>query len=296
MLQISFTSTQRPPVWLVKSRYTIGRDKSCDIWLSDPAVAALHAELLVDDGAVRLIPHMSHPVSVNRQPVKHSIDLELGSLIRLGETEFAVADSHQTSQAANDGAGDAVLNGWYLQGKTTALSNRQYPVKDEMILGRAKDCDISLAVAHLSRRHARIRVRDTCLEIEDLDSVNGTFLNRQQIKKATAHLGDELRFDTLCFRVSHRYEGSGREQFTSMRAVAPRSAPGTSGASNAAAKAVSAKAVSSVAATPRKARRRKPMTSDAGALTTQSRSIFPLVLGFMLVAAMTGTGMLYLAS
>src|SRR5690606_12544153 len=157
MLQISFTSSQRPPVWLVKSRYTIGRDKGCDIWLSDPAIAALHAELLIEEGTVRLVPHLPNPVSVNSQPVVESIMLEYGSRVRLGETEFAIADSHQASPSGHgEAAGDAALNGWYLQGKTTALSNRQYPVKGDMILGRARDCDISLAVAHLSRQHARI--------------------------------------------------------------------------------------------------------------------------------------------
>src|SRR5690606_22833911 len=118
--------------WLVKSRYTIGRDKGCDIWLSDPAIAALHAEPLIEEGTVRLIPHSPNPVSVNSQPVMDSINLAHGSRVRLGETEFAIADSHQASQSANgEGAGDAALNGWYLQGKTTALSNRQYPVKGD---------------------------------------------------------------------------------------------------------------------------------------------------------------------
>lgn len=292
MLQISFTSSQRPPVWLVKSRYTIGREKGSDIWLSDPAVAAMHAELLVEDGTVRLIPHSPNAVSVNGQPVTDAAILAQGALIRLGETEFTVTDSHQISQATKgEGAGDAMLNGWYLQGKTTALSNRQYPVKGEMILGRARDCDISLAVAHLSRQHARIQVRETCLEVEDLGSVNGTFLNRQQIRKATAHLGDELRFDTLCFRVSHHYENAGREEFTSLR-VAPRPQSavntGDSPSAPAAAPAVAKKA--------RKARRKKLNTAGSGVETMHSRSILPLVLGFMLVAAMTGTGMLYLAS
>ncbi len=292
MLQISFTSSQRPPVWLVKSRYTIGREKGSDIWLGDPAVAAMHAELLVEGERVRLLPHPPNTVSVNGEPVTDAVILAHGSRVLLGETEFTVTDSHQASQVTKgEGSGDAMLNGWYLQGKTTALSNRQYPVKGDMVLGRARDCDISLAVAHLSRQHARISVRETCLEVEDLDSVNGTFLNRQQIKKATAHLGDELRFDTLCFRVSHRYENAGREEFTSLR-VAPRPQPavyaGDTPPGPAAAPAAAKKT--------RKARRKMLDTASAGVEAVQSRSILPLLLGFMLVAALTGTGMLYLTS
>jgi pSer/pThr/pTyr-binding forkhead associated (FHA) protein len=57
----------------------------------------------------------------------------------------------------------------------------------------------------VSRRHAKITRRGRKVFIEDLGSINGTFLNRKKLKpylSRTLESGDELRLGTLVLRVS----------------------------------------------------------------------------------------------
>ncbi|HEY4690773.1 MAG TPA: FHA domain-containing protein [Anaerolineae bacterium] len=57
----------------------------------------------------------------------------------------------------------------------------------------------------VSRRHARVRFVNDRYLIEDLESLNGTFLNRRKLVPfvpEVLHDGDELRFGSLTFAVS----------------------------------------------------------------------------------------------
>jgi pSer/pThr/pTyr-binding forkhead associated (FHA) protein len=57
----------------------------------------------------------------------------------------------------------------------------------------------------VSRRHAKITRRGRKVFIEDLGSINGTFLNHKKLKpylSRTLESGDELRLGTLVLRVS----------------------------------------------------------------------------------------------
>jgi pSer/pThr/pTyr-binding forkhead associated (FHA) protein len=50
-----------------------------------------------------------------------------------------------------------------------------------VLLGRGDDCGIVIMHSTVSRRHARIVLEDGCLNVEDLGSANGTFVNRARI-------------------------------------------------------------------------------------------------------------------
>jgi len=69
------------------------------------------------------------------------------------------------------------------------------------VIGRSNECDITLGVAHLSRRHARLILSGEQLEVEDLRSSNGTYVNGKQVQRSLLRDGDELSFDTLTFSV-----------------------------------------------------------------------------------------------
>jgi pSer/pThr/pTyr-binding forkhead associated (FHA) protein len=60
-------------------------------------------------------------------------------------------------------------------------------------LGRAPTADFILNVALVSRVHCRIVATDDALDVEDLSSTNGTFLNNQRIDHGKATSGDRLR-------------------------------------------------------------------------------------------------------
>ena len=68
------------------------------------------------------------------------------------------------------------------------------PVKDDLHIGRDSECEARFGVAGVSRRHARIiRKPDGTLELVDLGSHNGTFLNGRRIKMAVLRGGDQIR-------------------------------------------------------------------------------------------------------
>ncbi len=60
----------------------------------------------------------------------------------------------------------------------------------ETTIGRSPDCGIFLDDVTVSRRHAVVRRRDGARDIEDLGSLNGTYLNRKRIE-SPARLSDD---------------------------------------------------------------------------------------------------------
>ena len=65
--------------------------------------------------------------------------------------------------------------------------------RTQTTVGRTPDCDIFLDDVTVSRRHAIVARGANGFTIEDLGSLNGTFLNRHRIEKADLENGDELQ-------------------------------------------------------------------------------------------------------
>jgi pSer/pThr/pTyr-binding forkhead associated (FHA) protein len=133
---------------------------------------------------------------------------------------------------------------WKLKSMDPEAEKDEFPVRGEMLIGRV-GCDILLASAHASRKHAKVfLVRDT-LWVEDLGSANGTFVNDERIDSAELKSGDRVRFDT------HEFIVAGPEAKTA-------AAPAGSGEQ----KPVPAKRPGPKAK--KKARTKKAKTTDAG--------------------------------
>jgi pSer/pThr/pTyr-binding forkhead associated (FHA) protein len=60
-------------------------------------------------------------------------------------------------------------------------------------VGRAPRADFILDVALVSRLHCRLTAADENLEVVDLSSTNGTFVNDERIDTARLKTGDRLR-------------------------------------------------------------------------------------------------------
>ncbi|MDR1291009.1 MAG: SpoIIE family protein phosphatase [Planctomycetaceae bacterium] len=66
---------------------------------------------------------------------------------------------------------------------------------DSVVIGRNKECHISLVHNGVSREHAKITVEQNSYFLEDLKSRNGTFVNGTQLtEKTPLHDGDVVRF------------------------------------------------------------------------------------------------------
>ena len=78
------------------------------------------------------------------------------------------------------------------EGTEPDLTFRILPGNSKTV-GRASQAEFIVDAALVSRVHCRVTAGATELEVVDLDSTNGTFLNGQRIdKRATAKSGDRL--------------------------------------------------------------------------------------------------------
>jgi hypothetical protein len=67
------------------------------------------------------------------------------------------------------------------------------PQGERTTIGRSPDNGIFLDDVTVSRRHAVLVARDDGFVIEDLGSLNGTYVNRRRVESAQLEDGDELQ-------------------------------------------------------------------------------------------------------
>lgn len=60
-------------------------------------------------------------------------------------------------------------------------------------LGRSRGADFSVPSFMLSRLHCRVSADGDALEVEDLQSTNGTYVNGERVSTARLQNGDKLR-------------------------------------------------------------------------------------------------------
>jgi hypothetical protein len=65
--------------------------------------------------------------------------------------------------------------------------------RDEVMVGRSPECEIFLDDVTVSRRHAVLTRRDDGFYINDLGSLNGTYVNRRRVESAKLSDGDDVQ-------------------------------------------------------------------------------------------------------
>lgn len=95
------------------------------------------------------------------------------------------------------------------------LQHVRYPLRaGETLLGRSPYCSIVLNGPEVSRQHAAIRVNRDGLQIEDLGSRNGTWVNRRRLTEVLALVpGDKIDVGghVLEIEIETRDDRSSRE-------------------------------------------------------------------------------------
>lgn len=70
----------------------------------------------------------------------------------------------------------------------------------ETVVGRRRDCGVRVVSSDVSRRHCLLSFQDGYLTVQDLDSINGTFLNGQRVTgRQVVRPGDRLEVGPAVF-------------------------------------------------------------------------------------------------
>ena len=95
---------------------------------------------------------------------------------------------------------------WILQRSEASDDALMFRLRSGAIktVGRAPRADFIVDAALVSRLHCRLTASDDGLEVVDLSSTNGTFVNDKRIKKATLASGDRLRVGRVELKVAKR--------------------------------------------------------------------------------------------
>ena len=92
---------------------------------------------------------------------------------------------------------------WILQSPAPADESWTFRLPPGAIktVGRAPRADFIVDAALVSRLHCRLTATERDVEVVDLSSTNGTYVNDQRVTKATLAVGDRLRVGRVELRV-----------------------------------------------------------------------------------------------
>ncbi len=93
---------------------------------------------------------------------------------------------------------------WILQSEAGKFRLTPGAVKT---VGRAPRADFIVDAALVSRIHCRLTATDRHVEVEDLSSTNGTFVNDKKIRRANLASGDRLRVGRVELTVGRTSHG-----------------------------------------------------------------------------------------
>jgi len=215
-MKLVFPGGEHPQVLLGPGVNRVGSDPHANIVIDRPGVLPQHCELHVNAHGVTLHVPPGTSVTVNGRAVDGLIALRPDDsvafdhvLARLSTIEAASPLPRGVGPfptPANDDPGATavrpVLPKFVLRGVSGQGFGRSYPLLGPTIVGRAPECVLRLDESGLSRQHARLVPTADGMQVEDLGSTNGTFINGKRIQRGFASPGDEIGFDTLRFRLT----------------------------------------------------------------------------------------------
>lgn len=221
MLKLQFKDQRKPAIWLVDARYAIGKDTQNNIVLTDDGVSPFHAEIRVEADQVFISDTGStNGTFVNGKRIQRRTELRSSDVISIHTVQLMLVDPKQEHSAPVAEGATAITPAlanipiaggpaakatavWSLKAKTGSLVGKTFPIPPagKVIIGRANNCDIQLPANHVSRQHAEVQIVSGKLMVKDLNSSNGTYINRKKVADGELKNGDEVRFDTFSFEV-----------------------------------------------------------------------------------------------
>jgi pSer/pThr/pTyr-binding forkhead associated (FHA) protein len=196
MLKLRFIDRSQDPTWVVDKSFAMGSAEDNHFIIDDPSVSPQHARIVLANQIYTLCDLSSqNGTFVNGQRI-HQKNLVDGDKIKLGNVLLEVIDPSLPGRVSE----------WTMVACSSWLSGQEFPIKpkgsgNQVKVGRASHCDLIFPGTHLSREHAKLTLGNQAIQVEDLDSSNGTFINDTRITQGTAYSGDILRLDVYSFMI-----------------------------------------------------------------------------------------------
>lgn len=208
-MRLEFPNSKRAAVNLDRVVTVVGSGETCDVVLSEPGILARHARFERSARDLFVCPCNDQArCSLNGQLLHERAPVHAGDHLLLGSVECRVrAVAGVNTALERDAARDpleatrvrAVLPGLVLRGLSGPTLGHGFAVRDGMLLGRQDDCHVCIEALNVSRHHTRLHVGPDGVEVEDLGSANGTFINGKRVQRGPLRPGDKLCLDEVCF-------------------------------------------------------------------------------------------------
>ena len=180
----SFTRTRTAVNLTVGQEYVAGSGDDNEIILQGQDVLGQHAKLTLSPEGLRVEPVKQAPISVNGHPISESSLLDDGDWLSLGSCLFQINFPDHPHPL------------------TKSFTPPSPPQTQSGILtiGRLPECDLEISSPLVSREHAKLYCGPLGVEIEDLHSSNGTFVNGQRLNgRVRLKQGDRVTIASFAF-------------------------------------------------------------------------------------------------
>lgn len=217
-MKLVFPGGEHPQVLLGHGVNRVGSDPQSTIVIDRPGVLPQHCQLHVTAQGVMLDVPSGTAVSVNGRQVQGLIALRPGDTVGFDQVQAKLAalgpppvvarqpNAGPELPSANDDPGVTavrpVLPRFFLRGVSPEVIGRSEAMVGVVTVGRASECNLRFDSPGLSRTHARLMPTENGVQVEDLGSSNGSYINGKRVLRGEAHVGDELMFDTVRFRLA----------------------------------------------------------------------------------------------
>ncbi|QSE90277.1 ATP-binding cassette domain-containing protein [Rhodococcus pseudokoreensis] len=182
----------------------IGRDPQLEVTIVDPVVSREHAQLTWDDGWQLVDSGSKNGIYVDGErrekvPVTSPVRVRLGDATEGPVVRLSIEDPDATRQDVGARWDESTISVG-TPSAPTAAPHEETPA-GSLTVGRSPDNDIVVKDVLASRHHAIVHHVPSGLEIDDLGSVNGTFVGGARVSRAQLTDGDVVTIGNTDFGV-----------------------------------------------------------------------------------------------
>jgi pSer/pThr/pTyr-binding forkhead associated (FHA) protein len=195
---------------LAQPTVVIGSAPGMDLQLTSTGISARHAALERRPGGIWVVSDLStNGTTVNgvRVPGRVPLPISPGSVLGVGQAKLRLTTSAELLEALGPliaalPASQPLPEGTNLVVRCESIGSALLPEGQQITLGRAKDAGLTLPHPNVSRYHVGLTRRGDRVEVEDLGSSNGTYVNNVQISGSQTVDPDMARLSVGPFDLS----------------------------------------------------------------------------------------------